>query len=437
MNAAKLSAIALLFALQPCLAQTKSKAPGKSAKSTTQKTDPFQVLLNQADEALAKEDFASAIAALGKYTAGRPEEAYGYFQLGYAHSGQKNWELARLAYAKAISLDPKMGAAHLNLGLVLLENGPVKEAIEPLRKAAELLPDRAQIKFLLGTALERDGQIEPALASYRAAIAQDGKDPAYHLALGRTLLNWDKHADAQKAFEAALALRPDAAAARLGLAQTLLAQEKWERAAAELESYLRAVPEDATSRVQRAHALLQLGASESALAELDRAEASSAPSPASQKLKIAALLALKRFDEATAALEKAVAAEPGNAEYQAKLGRLLLGKRDFAAAEKSLLVALRLQPQMLDALRDLAATYYLAENYPAALQVQDAILKREPATAYFWFVRATCFDKLGAKPQALEAYEKFVAMDQGRSDKQDFQARERMKVIRKELERKK
>jgi len=436
--AGKFTALLLVFSLQSSSAQSKApKPPPKTAKSAPQKTDPFQLLLNQADEALAKEDFPAAIAALEKYSAGRPEEAYGFFQLAYAHTGAKHWDLARTAYARAISLDPKMGAAYLNLGLIVLDTGAPKDAIEPLRKAAELLPERAQVKYLLGTALERDGQTEPALASYRAAIAQDGKDPTFHLALGRALLNAGKAGPAQTSFKAALALRPDVAGARLGLAQCLLAQEKWEPAAAELENYLRSVPEDTASRLQRAHALLQMDAAEPALAELDRADTSSAPSPASQRMRVEALLILKRFDDAAILLPKVIALAPEDAELHAKLGRLYLGQRNFTAAEQSLVAALRLQPQMLEAMRDLASTYYLGENYPAALRTQDSILKRETPNAFFWFVRATCFDKLGWKPQALETYEKFLALDQGHSDKQDFQARERIKVIRRELERQK
>ena len=430
-------AFALACATSLATAQTKAtKAPARSQKAASAKTDPNQELLNQADTALAKEDFAAAIAALEKYTTARPEEAFGFFQLAYAHTGAKNWERARENYTKAIALDPKMGAAHLNLGLIILDQGEAKDAVAPLRRAAELLPERAQVKFVLGTALEKSGEVAPAIATYRAAITQDAKNPEYHLALGRALLNSGQHVEAQPAFEAALKLRPDAAAARLGLAQSLLAQSKWDAAAAELESYLRLVPDDAPSRQQRAHALLESGAPEKAIEELDRMEARGTPTLESQKLRAQALLQLKRIDEAAALLAKISAAEPANAEFHALLGRLYLEKRDYAAAEKSLLAALRINSQHLDAIRDLASTYYLAENYPAALRVQDALAKRETPNAFFWFVRATCFDKLGMKPQALESYEKFVAMDQGRTEKQDFQARQRIRAIKRELEKK-
>lgn len=427
----------LLACVATCEAQSKpGKSPAQPAKAA-QKPDSFTVLLNQADEAIAKADFSTAIAALEKYTAGRPDEAYGFFQLGYAHTGQKNWDLARRSYAKAIALDPKMGAAQLNLGLVVLENGEAKDAIEPLRRAVDLLPDSAQAKFLLGTALEKAGQNEPAATSYRAAIQKDAKEPEYHLSLGRLLLNTLNPGEAQKSFEAALRIRPDAAYARLGLAQALLAQKKWEPAATELERYLLFVPDDMASRLQRAHALLELSAADAALAELDKVETAGKPSRDTQKLRVQAYLQLHRLDAAVLLLEEILAAEPGNIEFHALLGRLYLGQRKFPEAEKSLLAALRLKPDLMDSLRDLASVYYLAENYTAALRAQDLLLKGEAPQPFFWFVRATCFDKLGMQKQALETYEKFVALDQGRTDKQDFQARQRIIILRRELERKK
>jgi tetratricopeptide (TPR) repeat protein len=430
-------ALTLLLAAPSALAQAKSTpAPARGAKKVPQQ-DPFQELLNRADQAIARENYLAAIEALEKYTALRPEEAYGFFQLGYAHTGQKNWEQARQAYARATKLDPKMGAAHLNLGLIVLEHGEASDAVEPLRRAAELLADRAHVKFLLGSALEKSGQTKEAVTRYRAAIAQDAQNPEFHLALGRVLLNQGDFAGAQASFGAALKIRADVAQARLGLAQTLIGQSHLAQAAMELENYLRLVPGDSATLGQYARLLLELGQPQKTLAALDAAGSAVTTDPASLKLRAEALLLLRRFEEAAQILGQILAAEPENADVRALLGRLHLEKKDFPAAEKELLAALRLQPQHTDALRDLASTYYLGERYEAALRMQDLLAQRETPNAFFWFVRGTCFDKLGKKLEALEAYEKFVAMDQGRSEKQDFQARQRIRIIRRELEKNK
>ncbi|MBI1738812.1 MAG: tetratricopeptide repeat protein, partial [Acidobacteria bacterium] len=109
--------------------------------------------------------------------------------------------------------------------------------------------------------------------------------------------------------------------------------------------------------------------------------------------------------------------------------------RDFPSAERELLEALRLDPKLTDAVRDLAAVYYLGEKFEAALRVQDELARRETPNAGWWFIRATCYDKLHKLPEAIAAYEKFLALDEGRSDKQGFQARQRIRILKRELER--
>lgn len=153
------------------------------------------------------------------------------------------------------------------------------------------------------------------------------------------------------------------------------------------------------------------------------------------KLRAEVLVHLEKIPEAIEVLEKAAKIAPQDAELRAKLGRLWLEKRDFPAAERELLGALRLNPGLTDAVRDLVAVYYLGEKYEAALRVQDELARRETPNAGWWFIRATCYDKLRKLPEAIAAYEKFLSLDEGRSDKQGFQARQRIRILKLELER--
>jgi len=49
------------------------------------------------------------------------------------------------------------------------------------------------------------------------------------------------------------------------------------------------------------------------------------------------------------------------------------------------------------------------------------------------FVLATCYDHLRDRPKALEAYEKFLELSQGKSLDHEWQARQRIKLLRREL----
>ena len=82
------------------------------------------------------------------------------------------------AYRRAIELDPKLVAAHINLGLVLLDSDPAA-ALASFRRAADLTPTEGRPHYLEGRALERSGKLPEAIEEYRSAAAMTPKDADY------------------------------------------------------------------------------------------------------------------------------------------------------------------------------------------------------------------------------------------------------------------
>ena len=412
------------------------KTPRTAARKKEQRADPLAALLRQAEEAMEKKNYAAAVPLLQSYLAQRPEDATAHFQLGYVFSALERWDAAKSEYNRAIALNPKLVAAYLNLGLVLLDREPAA-AVEPFRRAAELLPDQARPRFLAGLALERAGHLADAIEEYEAAERLDPKNFQIGFALGRALLASGRAADAEPQFREAVALDHNSAPARLGLAESLLSQKKQEAAAAEFAAYLELQPQDRDARAQRASILADLKRYDEALAELGRSDAPAPPALAAARLRAEIYLAQKQWTPAAEALQRALALAPQDAELHARLGRVWLEKRDFPAAERELRQALQLDRNATDALRDLVDVYYLAQNCAATLTALDLLAQREPPNAGSWFVRATCYDKLARKEEAVAAYEKFLALDQGRSENQSFQARQRIRILTQELQKKK
>ncbi len=417
-------------------AQTKAKPAPARPRQTEQRADPLAALLQQADSAIDKKDYAAAVQALASYLAQRPDDPAAHFQLGYAYSGLERWDEAKSEYVRAIALNPKLAEAHLNLGLLLLERNP-SAAIEPFQHAAELLPSQARPRFLLGLACERSGSVVAAIEQYQSAEKLDAKNFDVRFALGRSLLRAGRASEAETQFREALELRSDYAPAHLGLANSLQAQKKLEPAADELAAYLLFKPDDREARLERASILADLGRHDQAMEELERSDAGAWASLESWKLRAEIYLRQKRWDQAAETLQKALQSAPQDAELHARLGRIWLEKRDFVPAERELLRALQINPNWTDALRDLVAVNYLAGNYPAALDGLDRLGKREELGPGSWFIRATCYDKLDRKPEALAAYEKFLALDQRRNENQEWQAQQRIKLLTRELQQKK
>ena len=421
------------FALSAAPQQKTPKQPA-AKRRTVRVEDPQQALLTQADEAIEKKDFPRAVEALQKYIAEKPDDAYAHFQLAFAFDRMSKYDDAAAEYRRAIAIDPKLAAAYQNLGALLVKLQPA-EARQLLATAAQLQPDNIEVTFLRGVAEEGLGKPELAIEYFRQAARARPENFQFRLVYAGKLLQLARAAEADPEFRAAIAMKDDVPEAHLGLADCLVAQRKPTEAIPPLRKYLTLQPGDGENRVRLAWLLFDTEKFDAAAAELSRAEALGIASTTAMKLRASLLIHGQRIDDAIAVAAKIVAAEPTDAEWRARLGRLHLEKRDFPAAERELLSALRLNSKLTDVVRDLVAVYYLGEKYEPALRVQDELARRETPNAGWWFIRGVCYDKLQKLPEAIAAYEKFLALDEGRSDKQGFQARQRIRTLKRELER--
>jgi Flp pilus assembly protein TadD len=413
-----------------------STVPQTTVRRIPNPDKELQALLTQGQAALDRKDFEAAADAFRKYIAKKPEDAYSHFELGYAYTALGRRSEARDEYARAVALNPTMGPAQLNLGLALLDDNP-SAAIDPLRKAAELLPKDARPRFLLGWARERAGNAAAAIEDYQQAEKLDAKNFDIHFSLARTLLSSNRAVEAEAEFRCALELKPDSAPAHLGLGESLISQKKLELASAELVTYLQAKSDDADTRIQHASVLADLGKDDEALAELDRlgAEAAAHSLPA-LKLRAALLLRQNKFSQSAAALRGALALAPQDAGLHSRLGHALLGEKDYAGAAREFAEALRINPADSGALRDGVSAMYLSGNYSGALKGLDLLEQREKPTDSIWFLRAESYDKLGDKPEALQAYEKFLSLHVGINDDRYFAATARVRALSREVRKK-
>jgi protein O-GlcNAc transferase len=415
-------------------AQSQRKPTAKSATTATphEKEDMLAPLLQQANEAIDKMDFAASLDPLRKYIAQRPDEAYPHFQLGYAYAGLKRHDDAKNEFSRAIALDPKMAAAHLNLGLVLIDSDPAAAA-EAFRHAAELQPTESRPRFLAGFCLEHAGKFPDAIEQYRAALTLSPKDYESHFALGRVLLRSGDAPGAEEQFRAAVAARADSAPAKLGLGSALLMQKKYEAASDVLAEYSKLAPGDRSAHFDRASALLFLSRLDEALTELDLSAAGSAPTADTLKMRGEIFMQQKKWKEAAAALKQALSLAPQDSEIADWIGHADIELKQYPAAVGILVQVHERNPQDADALRDLANAFFLNENYGRALEAMDRLAKIEPPKPGSWFIRAICYDKLSRQAEAIEAYQKFLDLDGGQHDTQDFQARNRIPVLQKEI----
>src|SRR5580693_8192061 len=216
-------------ALLPFVASASAQTVGTSRTKIPQ--DPAAIELNRlltaAQDAVSKNDYASAAQDYRDYLAKKPDDAVVHYDLGYAYTALQKPAEAKSEYEKAIALDPKMASAYQNLGVTLIPTNPAA-AIEPLQRAAELMPEDARTKWLLGVALEATKKDALAIEQYQAAEKLDAKNVEIRNSVGFALLRAGRAGDAETAFREALALQPTGAAAdqaHKGLLEALLAEK--------------------------------------------------------------------------------------------------------------------------------------------------------------------------------------------------------------------
>jgi Flp pilus assembly protein TadD len=419
------------------LSRVQAQQPAaKPSQGSAQKVrNPLNDLLDEAQAALDKNAYEAAIIPLQKFLAEKPEVAFAHFQLAYAYTTLKRADDAQAEYEKCISLDPKMAEAYLNLGILLLEKDP-PQAVASLRKAVELLPSESRPRYLLGVAQQRSGNLTGAAESFEGASRLDPKDLQSLIHLGEVYLKANRPAEAENRFRAALELDAKSREALQGLALSLDAEKKPEALNAYRE-YLAIAPQDQVARTRALHLMVEQGQYDAALAEIEKNNHGQAPGIEQLKLKADIEIGQRKYPEAIATLKEATTLGPGDAQLHGGLGRIYMQTRDFPNAERELKAALQLDRNNLVYWKDLSSTYYLAGNYQATLASLDVIARVETPGAGPWFIRALCYDKLGQVQAALDAYRKFLAIDENNNPDQVWQANQRIHVLEKAPEKKK
>ena len=426
--------LSLALVRAPAAEPPQNPAPKTSQPATQKLRNPLNDLLDEAQAALDRNDYEAAIPPLQKFIAEKPDVAFAHFQLAYAYTALKRPDDARQEYERSIALDPKMPEAQLNLGVLLLERQPAA-AVAALRRAVELLPSESRPRYLLGLAQERSGDFSGAAESFAGATRLDPKDLDSLTRLGQVLLRLGKSADAEGKFRAALELQPNSPEALQGLAQSL-DQQKKPQAVDAYRNYLAAEPDDKAARLRLVHLLVEQQKYDEAVAENAKDNAGQPATVDDLKLRADIEINQKKLDEAITTLRRALALAPNDAQLHGGLGRIYLEKRQFADAEKELKAALELDRNNLAYWKDLSSTYYLAGNCQAALAALDVIGKAKAGGAGTWFIRALCYDKLNQVQPALDAYRKFLELDENKNPDQVWQANQRIHVLEKVAEKK-
>lgn len=156
-------------------------------------------------------NFKSALSHYQKALQIEPDFYPALNNLGAIYEREKDHPRAEAAFMKSVEINPRDGAAYINLGHLLFEEGRYRPAIERLEQGLERAPESAVGHFFLGSTYMKLGDLEKAEPNLKTATALDPSRMA---------------------------------AAHLQLANLYLKRREVDAACVELESYLQANPSD-------------------------------------------------------------------------------------------------------------------------------------------------------------------------------------------------
>ena len=145
---------------------------------------------------------------------------------------------------------PQHGFSWKVVGAVFQQMGRIEDALAPMQKAVDQLPNDAEAHHNLGNTLCSLGRLNEAEASFRRALQINPKYAKAYCNLGTTLYDLHRLNEAEVSYRQALQINPKLAVAHYNLANTLQDQGLLEEAEASYRQALqmyRIMPEASTA----------------------------------------------------------------------------------------------------------------------------------------------------------------------------------------------
>jgi tetratricopeptide (TPR) repeat protein len=382
-------------------------------------------------KALEAQKYEEAAQAFTKAIAADATDYTAHFHLALADSMLKKDAEATAEYKKVLELKPDLYEAQLNLGILLLRQKQAEASVPYLQQAADKKPKEYRPRFYLAEALLAVGDAAKAEENYKAAGEINPTSAGVELGLAHAAARQNRLSDAAPHFRKAAELDPSYRDALLELASLY---EK-DRQPGEAIAIYRQFPESAAAQERMGALLLESKKYADAIPGLEQAYRKE-PTPANRVALAAAYQFNHQLDKAEPLFAQAVAADAENYDVRMMYARVLRDLKKYPDSAQQFAEAVKRQPASREAWNDLAGMLYLTGNYAQALGAFDRarqLGEDTPANDYF---HAIIYDKLHDLKPALEFYQKFLAVSQGKNPDEEFKARQRARIIQRELSKK-
>jgi tetratricopeptide (TPR) repeat protein len=354
---------------------------------------------------------------LSRAVALQPAQAEYRASLGYAL-----WKIGRHTEAieaerAAIKLDDKNFTAHYQLGRFLLFTGgsdkqKLNEAGMHLRRALEIDPRRAEVRFDLLTTYRALGDAAHAFAQLKLLENSHPADP--RVTYIDALLTSDR-GDLNAAingFRDALRQDPTLLGAWQDLGLAFIKLGRWSEA---VETFAESVKRQSDSvELAYFHALSLFNSGKVIEAERETRRALRLDAGASAAHTLLGIILASRGGgdvEAAESLMQAVALDAGSFDAHFYLGRVQYAMREYEAAVKALRTAVTLNPRHAEARFFLGTTLEVAGDSEAAMLEYQELVKIDPQSTIGQVGLGALLVKRGKTDEAIAALQRATTIN--------------------------
>ena len=424
--------IALLLISGSIVAQLPAGAIDTTAPP---KTAPQNPLRAQANEALDKQDYPTALKILTPLAEKSPNDAHLLSDLAFTQDALDQTTAAEATYRRAIAADPTYFDPHLALGLLLARGGRLTDAHNVLLTATTLTTDNPALKGRAYRALARiDQNSNPATASDEllSAIKITPETSEDILLSGELAEASGDETAAELAYRRLLAVDPQNHDATAALTHLLLHQQQPDKAESLLTAALAKDPDNPILNAQLASLYEQQGKTAQAIPLATKLHTAHPEDPSITRLLARLYSRNQQYDQAATLYSGLLNKSTQDPALLDDSADVQIHLKNYAEAE-SLLKRAIAQPDAFPTKDDLAqAASHLAfaasvNNDPTttlqALDIRGKVLPQSPSSL---FLAATAHDKLHHTKQATDLYKQFLSVANGQFPDEEWEARHRL-----------
>ena len=304
------------------------------------------------------------------------------FQAGQDALNHGLLDEAERDFRQVLKVNPQLGGAYANLGVVYMRRKQWAKALENLRQAEHLLPQVAGIRLNIGLAYYRQNEFLKAIPPFESVVRD----------------------------------QPDAVQPRHLLGLCYFFTERWAEAADTLEP-LWAQESEQLSYLYvlsiAAHRARKKELDERATTQLIKAGEGS---PEFHLFMGKAHLNLEQYDMALADFQAAAEANPKLTFVHFNLGLTYLKKQDYEHARDEFLKDAAIEPDVVNNYDELGDVYSLMQQDSEAEKSYREALRRDPRLVNSYVGLAKIYQREEKFQRALDAIDSAGKLDSGRTD---------------------